>query len=197
MIYLPYYHHNMSAKKKINILQYIKEIPTAQKIIVVYCLLMLWVTMTMPIVNLQAIQTQTWDPVMLFSGAYLKTSIVFLATILLLLFWSASQKWSTAMSLLFWVSEAVLSFFCHLVLIALFYSIWESLALVNQEQTQTVFLTTWYYVVWWLLIIWLIITILLLLKQTKQKHQSMIINMANQQNIQSNNKETFKNLFES
>lgn len=187
----------MSTKKKINILEYIKEIPATQKIIIVYCFLMLWVAILMPIVTVKPIQTQTWDPVMLFSWSYVKTSVVFLCTVLLLLFWSASPKWSTTMSLLFGVSEAVLSFFCHLVLIALFYSIGESLSLVNQQQTQTIFLTSGYYLLWGLLIIWLIITILLLLKQTKQKHQSMIINMTNQQSTNSWNKETFKNLFES
>ena len=175
------------------------RLTTAHKIIVLYLLILLITISFMPVltytpVNVLAGNSNT-QIIKLFSWSFFATYFISLVTIMIMWAYALSTRVSTFVSTAFWLSEPVMSFVWHMILVGMFYAIGNTLAVVNQTASASIGVAYGYYVRGGVLICWLIITILLILKQWRLHHRSQVTNHAHPQ--ESSTKETFKNLFES
>ena len=169
-----------------------------EKWFIVYCLILIISIFSFPIIT---INPASWPETQfyIFSTYTITTFLVILFLLIFLLLWNSSFRFKKLIHILvgFKENDAILNFGILLIMIVTYISISDTVSLLRENVSYSIWLGIWYYITGIIIIIWLIWNLFLALNLSKSNKKNKIINIIQKNNNNADHtNDSIKSLFE-
>jgi len=169
-----------------------------QKSFVLYLFGLTFLLIFFPIIKVAPV-SWNWYGIWILNWSFFTTMIILLISLWFLLGWNMSFRFKTMVinSLWFKDNDSLINFSFLAVITTIFFSIWNTISVVNNV-TATINLSKTYYFTWIYLLVGLIFMLMTIIKKAKENAwKTKIINVVDEQTLKDiSNKKSLKWLFD-
>lgn len=180
------------------LLQKFTRFTKQQKSFVLYLFGLTFLMIFFPIIKVSPVSGQSYG-IWILNGAFFTTMIILLVSLGFLLSWNMSFRFKTMVinSLWFRDNDSLINFAFIAVITTIFFSIWNTIGVVNNV-TATISLSKIYYFTWFYLLAWLIFLLITIIKKAKESAgKTKIINVVDEKALKEiSNRKSLKWLFD-
>lgn len=180
------------------LLQKFTRFTKQQKSFVLYLFGLAFLMIFFPIIKVSPVSGQSYG-IWILNGAFFTTMIILLVSLGFLISWNMSFRFKTMVinSLWFRDNDSLINFAFIAVITTIFFSIWNTIGVVNNV-TATISLSKIYYFTWFYLLAWLIFLLITIIKKAKESAgKTKIINVVDEKALKEiSNRKSLKWLFD-
>ena len=185
-------------KKPSSIASWFIKLSPLNKVFFLYLIILVLCMMTVSIVTLTPLDGTGDRSVSLLHNHFWKSDLTIFLSLVLMCVTTLSVKARNLIDMILWLTnEMLLRFILLIVILAIRWSIGDTIGYINDQLTGTVVIAGGYYSIGLMLIMGLVLIVIQMIKYAKTSQKSTTINLAVQRNHTADGVNNgFKNLFE-